>query len=92
LTEIGEGSSWTATELVEGLKRREIANQEMETFKMQQHAREQRFATAAIPGNANMRRDLAKSAIGSDTRESNADSRMQEARSGSEYIKPLESR
>jgi uncharacterized membrane protein YqiK len=60
-------------QLVEVLTRREIANQEIETFKMQQKAQEQR--------------DLAKSAIGIDIRKNNADSRVQEARGESEYIK-----
>ncbi|MGO8788130.1 MAG: SPFH domain-containing protein [Terriglobia bacterium] len=74
-------------ELVEVLTRREIANQEIETFKMQQKAQEQRVATEATTGRADMQRDLAKSAIGIDIRKNNADSRMQEARGESEYIK-----
>jgi uncharacterized membrane protein YqiK len=74
-------------ELVEVLTRREIANQEIETFKMQQKAQEQRVSTEATTGKADMQRDLAKSAIGIDIRKNNADSRMQEARGESEYIK-----
>ncbi len=74
-------------ELVEVLTRREIANQEIETFKMQQKAQEQRVATEATTGKADMQRDLAKSAIGIDIRRNNADSRMQEARGESEFIK-----
>ena len=74
-------------QLVEVLTRREIANQEIETFKMQQKAQEQRVATEATTGKADMQRDLAKSAIGIDIRKNNADSRMQEARGESEYIK-----
>ncbi len=74
-------------ELVEVLTRREIANQEIETFIMQQKAQEQRVATEATTGKADMQRDLAKSAIGIDIRKNNADSRMQEARGESEYIK-----
>jgi uncharacterized membrane protein YqiK len=74
-------------ELVAVLTRREIANQEIETFKMQQKAQEQRVATEATTGKADMQRDLAKSAIGIDIRKNNADSRMQEARGESEYIK-----
>jgi uncharacterized membrane protein YqiK len=73
--------------LVEVLTRREIANQEIETFKMQQKAQEQRVATEATTGKADMQRDLAKSAIGIDIRKNNADSRVQEARGESEYIK-----
>ncbi len=74
-------------QLVEVLTRREIANQEIETFKMQQRAQEQRVATEATTGKADMQRDLAKSAIGIDIRKNNADSRVQEARGESEYIK-----
>jgi uncharacterized membrane protein YqiK len=74
-------------QLVEVLTRREIANQEIETFKMQQKAQEQRVATEATTGKADMQRDLAKSAIGIDIRKNNADSRVQEARGESEYIK-----
>src|ERR1017187_9304259 len=74
-------------ELVEVLTRREIANQEIQTFKMQQKAQEQRVATEATTGKADMQRDLAKSDIGINIRKNNADSRMQEARGESEYIK-----
>jgi uncharacterized membrane protein YqiK len=74
-------------QLVEVLTRREIANQEIETFRMQQKAQEQRVATEATTGKADMQRDLAKSAIGIEIRKNNADSRMQEARGESEYIK-----
>jgi uncharacterized membrane protein YqiK len=73
--------------LVEVLTRREIANQEVETFKMQQRAQEQRVATEATTGKADMQRDLAKSDIGIDIRKNNADARVQEARGESEYIK-----
>jgi regulator of protease activity HflC (stomatin/prohibitin superfamily) len=74
-------------ELVEVLTRREIANQEIDTFKMQQKAQEQRVATEATTGKADMQRDLAKSATGVDIRRNDADSRVQEARGESEYIK-----
>jgi uncharacterized membrane protein YqiK len=74
-------------ELVAVLTRREIANQEIETFKMQQRAQEQRVSAEATTGKADMQRDLAKSAIGIDIRKNNADARMQEARGESEFIK-----
>ena len=73
--------------LVEVLTRREIANQEIETFKMQQKAQEQRVATEATTGKADMQRDLAKSAIGIDINKNNADARVQQARGESEFIK-----
>lgn len=74
-------------ELVAVLTRREIANQEIETFKMQQKAQEQRVATEATTGRADMQRDLAKSSIGIEINRNNADARVQEARGESEFIK-----
>lgn len=74
-------------ELVVVLTRREIANQEIETFKMQQKAQEQRVATEATTGKADMQRDLAKSSIGIEINKNNADARVQQARGESEYIK-----
>ncbi len=73
--------------LVDVLTRREIANQEIETFRMQQKAQEQRVATEATTGKADMQRDLAKSAIGIDINKNNADARVQQARGESEFIK-----
>ncbi len=74
-------------ELVGVLTKREIANQEIETFKMQQKAQEQRVATEATTGKADMQRDLAKSAIGIEINKNNADARVQQARGESEFIK-----
>jgi len=74
-------------ELVVVLTRREIANQEIETFIMQQKAQEQRVATEATTGKADMQRDLAKSSIGIEINKNNADARVQEARGESEFIK-----
>jgi len=74
-------------DLVLVLTRREIANQEIETFKMQQKAQEQRVATEATTGKADMQRDLAKSSIGIDINKNNADARVQQARGESEFIK-----
>ena len=73
--------------LVEVLTRREIANQEIETFKMQQKAQEQRVSTEATTRKADMQRDLAKSAIGIDINKNNADARVEQARGESEFIK-----
>ena len=74
-------------DLVVVLTRREIANQEIETFRMQQKAQEQRVATEATTGKADMQRDLAKSSIGIEINRNNADARVQQARGESEYIK-----
>jgi uncharacterized membrane protein YqiK len=73
--------------LVDVLTRREIANQEIETFRMQQKAQEQRVATEATTGKADMQRDLAKSSIGIEINKNNADARVQQARGEAEYIK-----
>jgi uncharacterized membrane protein YqiK len=73
--------------LVAVLTRREIANQEIETFKMQQKAQEQRVATEATTGKADMQRDLAKSSIGIEINKNNADARVEQARGESEFIK-----
>jgi uncharacterized membrane protein YqiK len=73
--------------LVEVLTRREIANQEIEMFRMQQKAQEQRVATEATTGKADMQRELAKSAIGIEINRNNADARVQQARGEAEYIK-----
>jgi len=54
---------------------------------MQQKAQEQRVATEATTGKADMQRDLAKSAIGIDINKNNADARVQQARGESEFIK-----
>jgi uncharacterized membrane protein YqiK len=74
-------------ELVAVLTRREIANQEIETFRMQQKAQEQRVATEATTGKADMQRDLAKSSIGIEINKNNADARVEQARGESEFIK-----
>ena len=74
-------------ELVGVLTKREIANQEIETFKMQQKAQEQRVATEATTGKADMQRDLAKSSIGIEINKNNADARVEQARGESEFIK-----
>jgi len=74
-------------DLVAVLTRREIANQEIETFKMQEKAQEQRVSTEATTGKADMQRDLAKSSIGIEINRNNADARVQQARGESEYIK-----
>ena len=74
-------------ELVGVLTKREIANQEIETFKMQQKAQEQRVATEATTGKAEMQRDLAKSSIGIEINKNNADARVEQARGESEFIK-----
>jgi uncharacterized membrane protein YqiK len=74
-------------DLVKVLTEREIANQEVATFKMQQAAQEQRIETEAATGRADMQKELAQSAIGIAIYKNNADSRQQQARGESEFIK-----
>jgi hypothetical protein len=51
-------------QLVEVLTQREIANQEIETYKMQRAAQDQRTETEKAKGTADMQADLAKSQVG----------------------------
>jgi len=74
-------------ELVKVLTEREIANQEVQTYKMQQTAQEQRIATEAATGKADMQKQLAQSEVGITIKKNNADARVQEARGESEYVK-----
>jgi uncharacterized membrane protein YqiK len=74
-------------ELVRVLTQREIANQEVQTFKMQQTAQEQRINTEAATGKADMQKQLAQSEVGITIKKNNADARVQEARGESEYVK-----
>jgi uncharacterized membrane protein YqiK len=73
--------------LVTVLTEREIANQEVQTFRMQQAAQEQRIATEAATGKADMQKQLAQSEVGITIKKNNADARVQEARGESEYVK-----
>ncbi len=74
-------------QLVKVLTEREIANQEVQTYKMQQTAQEQRIATEAATGKADMQKQLAQSEVGITIKKNNADARVQEARGESEYVK-----
>jgi uncharacterized membrane protein YqiK len=74
-------------QLVTVLTEREIANQEVQTYKMQQTAQEQRIATEAATGKADMQKQLAQSEVGIAIKKNNADARVQEARGESEYVK-----
>ena len=74
-------------QLVKVLTEREIANQEVQTYKMQQTAQEQRIATEAATGKADMQKQLAQSEVGITIKKNNADARVQEARGDSEYVK-----
>jgi hypothetical protein len=73
--------------LVNVLTQREIANQEIETYKKQRSAQEERIAMENSKGTADMQSDLAKSKVGVDIKTNNANARTEEARGEAEYIR-----
>ncbi len=73
--------------LVQVLTQREIANQEVETFKKQKTAQDQRIETEAATGKADMQKSLAASEVSVLIKKNNADARAQEARGEAEFTK-----
>jgi len=73
-------------ELVSVLTQREVAHQEVETFKMQRQAQDQRIETEKARGTADMQAQLAQSAVGVDIKKNNAEARKAEADGESTYI------
>lgn len=74
-------------DLVKVLTQREIANQEIETYRKQRSAQEERIAMENAKGTAEMQADLAKSKVGVDIKTNDANARTEEARGESEYIR-----
>ncbi len=74
-------------ELVKVLTEREIANQEIETFKKQRSAQDERISMENAKGTADMQADLARSKVGVAIKTNNADARMAEATGEAEYIR-----
>jgi uncharacterized membrane protein YqiK len=74
-------------DLVKVLTQREIANQEIETYRKQRSAQEERIAMENAKGTAEMQADLAKSKVGVDIKTNNANARTEEARGESEFIR-----
>jgi hypothetical protein len=74
-------------DLVKVLTQREIANQEIETYKKQRSAQEERISMENSKGTAEMQADLAKSKVGVDIKTNNANARTEEARGESEFIR-----
>ena len=68
------------------LTEREIANQQIATFKMQRSAQDQRIETEKARGTADMQAQLAQSAVGVDIKKNNAEARKAEADGESTYI------
>lgn len=74
-------------DLVKVLTEREIASQEIETFKRQKSAQDQRVETEAATGKADMQKELARAQVGVEIKKNNADAREQEGRGEAEYVK-----
>lgn len=74
-------------ELVHVLTQREIANQEVETFRKQKEAEETRIAMEHAKGTADMQADLARSKVGIDIKTNNAEARKQEADGEATFIR-----
>lgn len=74
-------------ELVKVLTEREIANQEIETFKKQRASQEERVSMEHAKGTADMQAELAKSKVGVTIKANNADARKAEAEGEATYIR-----
>lgn len=74
-------------DLVKVLTEREIANQEIDTYKKQRAAQDERIAMENAKGTAEMQADLAKSKVGVDIKTNNANARTEEARGEAEFIR-----
>jgi regulator of protease activity HflC (stomatin/prohibitin superfamily) len=59
-------------ELVQVLTQREIANQEIQTYKKKEEAQQQRISTERAKGTADMQADLSKSAVNVDIKKNEA--------------------
>src|SRR5213594_2050270 len=73
-------------QLVEVLTEREIANQEVATYKMQKSAQDQRIETEKAKGTADMQADLAKSQVGVDIQNNRTAARKLEAQGEAPFI------
>ena len=74
-------------DLVKVLTQREIANQEIETFKKQRSAQEERIAMEHSKGTAEMQTELAKSKVGVEIKTNNATARAKEGSGEAEFIR-----
>jgi len=74
-------------DLVKVLTQREIANQEIDTYRKQRSAQDERIAMENAKGTAEMQADLAKSKVGVDIKTNNANARTEEARGEAEFIR-----
>jgi len=72
--------------LVTVLTQREVAHQEIETFKMQKSAQDQRVETEKARGTADMQAQLAQSAVGVDIQSNRTSARLKEAEGEAAFI------
>lgn len=73
-------------ELVKVLTEREIANQEIATFKMQEESQRERINMEKAKGTANMQNELAQSQVSIAIKSNNAQARKAEADGEADYI------
>jgi hypothetical protein len=73
-------------QLVTVLTEREVAHQQVETFKMQRQAQDQRIETEKARGTADMQVDLARARVGVDIQTNKTEARMKEAQGEAAYI------
>jgi hypothetical protein len=73
-------------QLVTVLTQREVAHQEVETFKMQRQSQDQRIETEKARGTADMQVDLARSKVGVDIQTNKTEARIKEAQGEATYI------
>ncbi|HXA16042.1 MAG TPA: SPFH domain-containing protein [Thermoanaerobaculia bacterium] len=72
--------------LVAVLQQREIANQEIETFKKRKEAEDERVSMEAAKGTADMQKELAASQVSIKINENKAQARMKEAEGEASYL------
>jgi hypothetical protein len=73
-------------QLVKVLTEREVAHQEIATFKKQEESEKQRISTENARGTADMQSELAKSTVSINIKENNAKARKSEAEGEATYI------
>jgi regulator of protease activity HflC (stomatin/prohibitin superfamily) len=73
-------------EMVRVLTQREIANQEIETYRKQEESQRERIAMERSKGTADVQADLARSEVGIDIKANEATARKAEAAGEAEYI------
>jgi hypothetical protein len=76
-------------ELVKVLTTREIANQEIETFKKERAAQDERIEMEKARGTADMQKELAASKVGVDIQRNNAEARKAQAEGESTYLEKV---